>query len=188
MWKTKQWFTFKFGHYRRWIVVDFVLQKEEENETECSRRLIFVIVCRAQNNIYFIGTLVKCLILRWSLSISQWQLYSTVICFWPDPLHSSRVCLWMSDCSFAQHHFWIATEVIKALFGCCMAGAMWNLPSWHTFCGCQTTMHHFIVSLYSMPQTLDACWNLPPAILVEWLVTFIFDCGKKTGIFYVWLW
>ena len=52
--------------------------------------------------ILFIWTLVERLASRRAISASQWQLHSTILCFWADPLHSSRMRLWMSDCGFTQ--------------------------------------------------------------------------------------
>ena len=44
--------------------------------------------------IIFIWTRAERLISRWALSVSQWQLHHTTLCFRADPLHSGHVWLW----------------------------------------------------------------------------------------------
>ena len=96
-------------------------------------------------------------------------------------LHSSHV--WLSVASHIA--FWIFTKVVTTLFGCYMAGTMW---SWCHLSASSvdnhTSMHQFTVSLYLKPHTQDACvliWNLPPALLAEWLGSFRCYCGN-TGV------
>ena len=73
---------------------------------------------------------------KWALSPSQWQLYnSTNLCFWVDPLRSSRLRLWMSDCSFTQRVLNAHRRNITVLFSCFMAGPMCCLVgSWLVPC------------------------------------------------------
>ena len=62
------------------------------------------------------------------------------------------------------------SDVLTVLFGCYMAGAMWNCCHLATFCVHYTTMHH-VMSLHAKSHTLGACvfsCNLPPALLAEW--------------------
>ena len=88
--------------------------------------------------------------------------------------------------SVASHiAFWILTEVVTTLFGCYMAGTMWNcchLGASSVYN--HTSMHQFTMSLYLKPHTQDACvfsCNLPPALLAEWLGSFPCYCGN-TGV------
>ena len=54
-------------------------------------------------------------------------IYSLNICFQADPSHSSRTWLCMGDCSFTQSFFIIhQSGMLTALFGCYMAGVVWN--------------------------------------------------------------
>ena len=64
---------------------------------------------------------------KWALSASQWQPYnSTNLCFWVDPLRSSRLRIWMSDCSFTQRVLNTHRRNITALSICFMSGPTWN--------------------------------------------------------------
>ena len=103
----------------------------------------------------FIWTLVERFISRWSISVPQWELHKAILCFRADPLSRfGRVRLWMSDCSVTQRVFEYAQKwCICRMFGCYMAGAMWNrlLPSGRTFCTytirpCTSLQCHFIRS------------------------------------------
>ena len=59
--------------------------------------------------------------------------------FRADPLHSSRMRLWMRVTVALQSAFSISTEVVTVLFGCYMAGATWN--------ACLGIVHFFILGL-----------------------------------------
>ena len=59
---------------------------------------IFVVGLSRVNVILFIWKLLQRLISRWALSASHWQLHSVILCFRADPLSSSRMRVWMSDC------------------------------------------------------------------------------------------
>ena len=90
-------------------------------------------------------------------------------------LRSSRMRLWMSDCSFAQH-VWISTEVVTALFGCYMAGASWNCYhlgaiSLYTIQPCTSLRCHLLWSHMRMMHVyLAVTCHLPPARpLAEWI-------------------
>ena len=71
---------------------------------------------------------------------------------------------------------------------------MWNIVIWLLLCEIaailatlsvqHTTMHQFTVSLHSKPRTWGACefsCNLPPALLAEWLGSFM-CCCNETGV------
>ena len=54
------------------------------------------------------------------------------------------------------------------------------LPCLHKFWVHHTTKHQFTVSLYSKPHMEDAvCFYLPPALLAEWLGSFVCYCTKS---------
>ena len=83
---------------------------------------------------------------RLAQSTSQQQLYSAGFCFRADPLGSSRMRLWMSDCSLTQH-------VLEYSLKWCTYSAVWLLPGWRhvkllpsrrMFC----VDHSFAVPLY----------------------------------------
>ena len=70
--------------------------------------------------------------------------------------------------------------VLTALFGCSMAGAMWNCCHFSMFCVHCATTHH-VVSLHTKPHMLGACvfsWNLPLALLAKWLGSFTCYCSN----------
>ena len=69
----------------------------------------------------FIWLLVEAHISRWALSASQRQLHSAILCFRADPYRSSRMRLWMSDCSFSQR-----VLNVSCVLSVDMAGATWN--------------------------------------------------------------
>ena len=81
-------------------------------------------------------------------------------------LRSSRMQLWMNDCSCTQHVLNIhrsGYSPVWLLHGWCH---MKMLPSRRKFSVHHTIMHQFIVPLYLKPHTYDACvfsCNLPPA-------------------------
>ena len=52
------------------------------------------------NLFILIWTLVEHLMLGWALGSSPWQLYSAILCFCADPLCSSQMQPWMSDCCY----------------------------------------------------------------------------------------
>ena len=96
----------------------------------------------------YIWTFVQCLILKWALSASQWQLkpYSLPLCS-----IVIQLGLWMSD-SFLLSTFWIPPKWLQHclfvtwLVLCATAAVLVK------FCAHHTIMHHFTVSLYLKPQ------------------------------------
>ena len=81
----------------------------------------------------------------------NYNLFNAIL-FWANPLRSSRMRLWMSDCIITQHVLNISTEVDQALFGCYMADVCHVnlLPPRRTFCvrhilqPCTSLQCHFI--------------------------------------------
>ena len=120
-----------------------------------------------------------------SSEVELWEFhngnYSTILCFWADPLCSSCTQLWRSDCSFTVTQcvlnvHWSGYSAVYLFNGWCYVKL---LPSWCMFCGHHTTRHQFTVSFYSKPQMKGACvfsCSLPPALLAEWLGSFTCYC------------
>ena len=90
-----------------------------------------------------------CLISRWALSASQyqWQLYSAILCFRADPLHSSHMQLWMSEHLKSARMFlnFHQSNALTTLFGYYMAGWCLTIPVWqlpishrHSHTSCHT--------------------------------------------------
>ena len=76
--------------------------------------------------------------------------YITILCFWANPLRSSHMQLWMSDCSFAPCSQY-PPKWFAALFHCYMAGITWNCchlsaTSVYTTQPCTSLQCHFIQS------------------------------------------
>ena len=76
--------------------------------------------------------------------------YIATLRFRADPLHSSHMQLWMSDCSFAPCSRY-PPKWFAALFGCYMAGITWNCchlstTSVYTIQPCTSLQCHFIQS------------------------------------------
>ena len=69
---------------------------------------------------------------------------SIVLCFWGDSLHSSRILIWMSDCSFTQCMLNIHSSAVWLLRGWCHLKL---LPPQRTFCVNHTAMHQFTLLL-----------------------------------------
>ena len=84
------------------------------------------ILCLSFFNLY-IRTLVERLVSRRTLSASQRQLHSAILCFWADPLRSSYMWLnewpWLYTVSSEYQMQWL-----QCCFNCCTDGAMWNQP------------------------------------------------------------
>ena len=97
-----------------------------------------VVVCiNNNNNIY------------WSL------LYSTVLCSWVDSLYSCQMQFWIMT-SLLWHGYLNIHQsgVLTALFGCYMAGAMWNcchLGTCYVYMILET-IHQFTLSLHAKPN------------------------------------
>ena len=94
----------------------------------------------------FIWLLVEAHISRWALSASQRQLHSAILCFRADPYRSSRMRLWMSDCSFSQRVLNVScvlsVDMAGATWNCCRLGAR----SVCTIQPCTCLQYHFIPS------------------------------------------
>ena len=85
------------------------------------------------------------LISRWTLSTSQWQRYSAILCFRADPLvldSGMRLIQSNCPCSFTQHGLLNIRRCHVKL-----------LPSRGTFCLRHQTMHQFPMSVYLKPYT-----------------------------------
>ena len=127
----------------------------------------------------FIWTLVKCLILRLTLNSSLWQLYSAILCFWVNPLLSSRMRL--SEWFYTAHFL----KISKCL-QCCLV-VTWRMPHKRAAvlaCFLCAPYNHALVTVspYSKPHTKGVCvfnCNLPPALLAG--LAGIFYCGN-TGV------
>ena len=92
-------------------------------------------------------------------------------------LRSHRIQLWTSDCCFTQHFLNIYQSryiTVWLLHGWCHVKL---LPSWRKFYVHHTAMHQFTVTLFKATYMHAAClfsWNLLPALLAEWLGSFIY--------------
>ena len=111
--------------------------------------------------------------------------YSAILC-----ICALVVCDSESEWETVALHsaFWISTEVVTVLFGCYMAGATWNSHCLGTGSAC-TIQHYNHAPLYSVTlfeTTYIGCmfsYNLPPALLAEWLGSFTCYCGNMRWCF-----